>query len=108
MQGSLDKALECFRQSLGAAKLREERMRALNFLVVTALEMNGTEAALGYANELVAYDPVRELSGCVVVRSLIDCFVCCFIWLFLFYFIVASISIVFALLPPYILFVSLL
>jgi hypothetical protein len=34
-------------------------MRALNFLVVTALEMNGTEAALGYANELVAYDPVR-------------------------------------------------
>ncbi len=60
LNGKLEDALGCFRKSLAEAKLREERIRALQFLVLTALELQSFEAALGYVNELVEYDAVRE------------------------------------------------
>ncbi len=60
--GKLDQALQEFRQSLAKAEAREDRIRALQFLVLITSEMGSNEASLGYADELVKSDPDNYLA----------------------------------------------
>jgi tetratricopeptide (TPR) repeat protein len=62
MDGKLDQALQEFRQSLAKAEAREDRIRALQFLVLVTGEMGSNEASLGYADELIKSDPDNYLA----------------------------------------------
>lgn len=55
--GDLEQALLDFRNGLKIALRRDERIRALQFLVLTTSELKQYEASLGYADELLAFDP---------------------------------------------------
>ncbi len=62
MRGHLEDALTHFRKSLIEATHRDERIRALQFLVLTTSEMGALAASLGYTDELIKYDPGNYLA----------------------------------------------